>query len=69
MSDFDKLKKALDGGKIIVLCKGRKGYIKFGSSFENEADIIGTKFSPSSIKSKNAPEHVLIKKRPSTWVL
>jgi len=69
MNDFDKLKKALGGGKMVILYKGKDGSIKFGSSFENETDIIGTKFSPSSIKSKNTPEYVLVEKRPSTWIL
>jgi len=69
MKDFDKLKKALDGGKMVILYKGRKGDVKFGRSFENEADIVGTKFSPSSIKSKKTPEYILVEKRPSTWIL
>jgi len=69
MKDFDKLKKALQKGKIVILYKGRNGIIKFGSSFENEADIVGTKFSLSSIKSKNTPDSVLVEKRPSVWIL
>lgn len=69
MKDFDMLKRALDKGRIVFLCKNKDGGIKFGSSFEIEADIIGTKFSPSSTKSKNMPECVLIEKRSSTWIL
>ena len=69
MDDFDKLKKALQKGRIVVLYKGRNGGIKFGGSFENEVNIIGTKYSPSHSGKNKLPEHVFIKKIPDTWIL
>ena len=69
MSDFEKLKEALEKGRIVALDKAKDGSIKFGGSFENDSDIIGSKYSPDNCNDAAAlPDSVFVTKRPDTWI-
>ncbi len=69
MSDFDKLKNALKRGKFVVLEKTKDGGIKFGSSFDYDADIISSKYSPANPNYAEAlPNHVFVEQRCLTYI-
>ena len=70
MSDFDRLKAALEEGRLVALDEGKDGSIQFGDSFKNYDEVIDSKYSSDNPEAmKLLPKCVFVRKEPETWIL